>query len=77
MLCPRCFEDRHSVINTGSSNEFIYRTRLCKICGMRWVTVEIDLDRAGKEYESGDGYENNSRKLNELLHLRKGNTEKQ
>ncbi|MBO5969083.1 MAG: hypothetical protein J6S14_11370 [Clostridia bacterium] len=71
MLCPFCFEDNHNVTLTATSTDAIYRRRHCKVCGKMWETVEMDVDRAPEDYRSGDGYENNAKKLNELLHLRK------
>lgn len=71
MLCPKCFTDNNCCSDSRPSEEFIYRRRKCKECGFSWLTVEMDLDRAGEEYQYGDGYENNSKKLNELLHLTK------
>lgn len=71
MLCPRCFKDNHTVINVASSSEMIYRERKCKLCHLRWFTVEVDLDMLGEDYADGDGYEQNSDRLNRLLRLTK------
>ncbi|MBQ1503160.1 MAG: hypothetical protein IIZ35_04075 [Clostridia bacterium] len=71
MLCPRCFEDNHITFNTRSSSEYIYRERRCKNCGLKWKTVEIDLDRVPEDYREGDGYFENSTELNRMLRLTK------
>lgn len=71
MLCPKCFTDQHGVVNSRGSTEFIYRRRKCFMCNYTWVTVEVDLDLIDESYRDGDGYENNSKALNELLHLKK------
>ena len=43
MTCPVCDSDT-KVIDTRCHDDSVYRRRMCKECGYRFNTIEIDQD---------------------------------
>ncbi len=44
-ICPRCFRQNSRVYNVRNEHELIKRYRICKDCGFKWSTVEIEFYR--------------------------------
>lgn len=40
-FCPKCKNDDYKMVDTRVKKGFRVRSKKCKICGMRWRTIEI------------------------------------
>jgi len=47
MKCPKCGENRDGVANSFGEKTIIWRERICKACGHKWTTSEMEDEPVG------------------------------